>query len=269
MAGPLGDGTPEHRVLLIFDADSVSAIDARLAARHRGRRPGALSTVSLESLERPPRRAQRSLRSSTTESIVRLAKSCSPRRSSTPTTTSAPTCSASSLTDRPLANIVGSVRAWRETPDSGRTVWTDVYPYGYGERPPAAEIYVHMRARPLIAVTTSELRRPEDGGARPHRRGAEARGRARDAVPGGDRARRRDPRDRAAAPARRDRRAARPRRRRVPARRPRRSAERLRRRRAPRPWPDRAAGRRAQLRLSAPQIVASSRSSASAGACNY
>jgi putative glutamine amidotransferase len=34
--------------------------------------------------------------------------------------------------------------------------------------PLAAEIYVHMHARPLIAVTTSELRRPEDGGARPH-----------------------------------------------------------------------------------------------------
>ena len=30
-----------------------------------------------------------------------------------------------------------------------------------------AEIYVHMRARPLIAVTTSELRRPEDVLARP------------------------------------------------------------------------------------------------------
>jgi putative glutamine amidotransferase len=30
-----------------------------------------------------------------------------------------------------------------------------------------AEIYVHMRARPLIAVTTSELRRPEDGCAGP------------------------------------------------------------------------------------------------------
>jgi len=32
---------------------------------------------------------------------------------------------------------------------------------------PADEIYVHMRARPLIAVTTSELRRPEDVIARP------------------------------------------------------------------------------------------------------
>ena len=31
MVGPLGDGAPEHRVLLIFDADSESAIDARLA----------------------------------------------------------------------------------------------------------------------------------------------------------------------------------------------------------------------------------------------
>ena len=32
---------------------------------------------------------------------------------------------------------------------------------------PAAVLYVHMRARPLIAVTTSELRRPEDVIARP------------------------------------------------------------------------------------------------------
>jgi putative glutamine amidotransferase len=32
---------------------------------------------------------------------------------------------------------------------------------------PASEISVHMRARPLIAVTTSELRRPEDVIARP------------------------------------------------------------------------------------------------------
>jgi putative glutamine amidotransferase len=62
----------------------------------------------------------------------------------------------------------GNVRRASETPDSGRTVWTDVYPYGYGERPLAAENYVHMNARPLIAVTTSELRRPEDCGARPH-----------------------------------------------------------------------------------------------------
>jgi putative glutamine amidotransferase len=59
------------------------------------------------------------------------------------------------------------VRARSETLDSGRTVWTDVYPYGYGIRRRAAEIYVHMRARPLIAVTTSELRRPEDGCAGP------------------------------------------------------------------------------------------------------
>ena len=34
--------------------------------------------------------------------------------------------------------------------------------------PLAAEIYVHMHARPLIAVTTSELRRHDDGDARPH-----------------------------------------------------------------------------------------------------
>jgi uncharacterized protein YciI len=31
-AGPLGNGRPEHRVLLIFDADSESTIDARLDA---------------------------------------------------------------------------------------------------------------------------------------------------------------------------------------------------------------------------------------------
>src|ERR1700745_1394199 len=59
------------------------------------------------------------------------------------------------------------VRATSETPHSGRTVWTDFYPYGDGLRPRAAEIYVHMRTRPLIAVTTSELRRPEDACARP------------------------------------------------------------------------------------------------------
>ena len=76
----------------------------------------------------------------------------------------------SALRKKPIGSagrLAGSVRSGGETPDSGRTVWTDVYPYGYGERPPAAEIYVHMRARPLIAVTTSELRRPDDGGARP------------------------------------------------------------------------------------------------------
>ncbi len=47
MAGPLGDGTPEHRVLLIFDADSLSAIDARLA-EDIWTETGTLSTVSLE-----------------------------------------------------------------------------------------------------------------------------------------------------------------------------------------------------------------------------
>jgi putative glutamine amidotransferase len=43
----------------------------------------------------------------------------------------------------------------------------DVYPGGYRDLPPAAEIYVHMSVRPLIAVTTSELRRPEEVRARP------------------------------------------------------------------------------------------------------
>jgi len=62
----------------------------------------------------------------------------------------------------------GHVRVGGETLDSGRTIWTHVYPFGYGKRLPPAEIYVHMRARPLIAVTTSELRRPEDVSARPH-----------------------------------------------------------------------------------------------------
>ncbi len=47
MAGPLGDGAPEHRVLLIFDADSESAIDARLA-EDIWTQTGTLSTVSLE-----------------------------------------------------------------------------------------------------------------------------------------------------------------------------------------------------------------------------
>ncbi len=32
LAGPLGDGSPEHRVLLVFDADSESTIHARLEA---------------------------------------------------------------------------------------------------------------------------------------------------------------------------------------------------------------------------------------------
>src|SRR3974390_2910981 len=60
-----------------------------------------------------------------------------------------------------------AVRTTRETAENGRISWTDVCPNGYGVSPPAAEIYVHMRARPLIAVTTSELRRPEDVVARP------------------------------------------------------------------------------------------------------
>jgi uncharacterized protein YciI len=47
MAGPLGDDTPEHRVLLIFDADGQSAIDARLA-EDIWTQTGTLSTVSLE-----------------------------------------------------------------------------------------------------------------------------------------------------------------------------------------------------------------------------
>jgi uncharacterized protein YciI len=47
MAGPLGDGAPEHRVLLIFDADSESAIEARLAD-DIWTQTGTLSTVSLE-----------------------------------------------------------------------------------------------------------------------------------------------------------------------------------------------------------------------------
>jgi uncharacterized protein YciI len=47
MVGPLGDGVPEHRVLLIFDADSESAIDARLAD-DIWTQTGTLSTVSLE-----------------------------------------------------------------------------------------------------------------------------------------------------------------------------------------------------------------------------
>jgi uncharacterized protein YciI len=47
MAGPLGDGAPEHRVLLIFDADSESAIEARLAD-DIWTQTGTLTTVSLE-----------------------------------------------------------------------------------------------------------------------------------------------------------------------------------------------------------------------------
>ena len=47
LAGPLGDGAPEHRVLLIFDADSERAIDTRLA-EDIWTQTGTLSTVSLE-----------------------------------------------------------------------------------------------------------------------------------------------------------------------------------------------------------------------------
>jgi putative glutamine amidotransferase len=42
----------------------------------------------------------------------------------------------------------------------------DVYPGGYRDLPPVVEIYVQMSVRPLIAVTTSELRRPGDVRAR-------------------------------------------------------------------------------------------------------
>jgi uncharacterized protein YciI len=50
--GPLGDGhlagaDSEHRVLLIFDADSEAAIQARLA-EDNWTQTGTLSTVSLE-----------------------------------------------------------------------------------------------------------------------------------------------------------------------------------------------------------------------------
>jgi uncharacterized protein len=47
LAGPLGAGAPEHRVLLIFDADSESAIDARLDA-DPWTPMGVLETVSVE-----------------------------------------------------------------------------------------------------------------------------------------------------------------------------------------------------------------------------
>jgi uncharacterized protein YciI len=52
LSGPLGDGHlgqggSEHRVLLIFDADSESTIDARLAA-DIWTSTGMLETVSLE-----------------------------------------------------------------------------------------------------------------------------------------------------------------------------------------------------------------------------
>jgi uncharacterized protein YciI len=47
MAGPLGDGHPEHRVLLIFDADSEDAIHTRLEA-DPWTPTGVLTTVSTE-----------------------------------------------------------------------------------------------------------------------------------------------------------------------------------------------------------------------------
>jgi len=46
-AGPLGDGSPEHRVLLVFDADSESTIKARLDA-DPWTPMGMLDTVSVE-----------------------------------------------------------------------------------------------------------------------------------------------------------------------------------------------------------------------------
>ena len=47
LSGPLGDGTPEHRVLLVFDADSEAAIHARLDA-DPWTEMGILTTVSTE-----------------------------------------------------------------------------------------------------------------------------------------------------------------------------------------------------------------------------
>jgi len=47
LAGPLGDGSPEHRVLLVFDADSESTIEARLDA-DPWTPMGMLETVSVE-----------------------------------------------------------------------------------------------------------------------------------------------------------------------------------------------------------------------------
>jgi len=50
MAGPLGDGAPEHRVLLILDADSERAVNDRLAD-DPWTAMGVLSTVSIERWE--------------------------------------------------------------------------------------------------------------------------------------------------------------------------------------------------------------------------
>ena len=47
MAGPLGNGSPEHRVLLIFDADSEGTIKRRLED-DVWTGIGVLSTVSVE-----------------------------------------------------------------------------------------------------------------------------------------------------------------------------------------------------------------------------
>ena len=47
LAGPLGDGSTEHRVLLVFDADSESTIETRLEA-DPWTPMGMLETVSLE-----------------------------------------------------------------------------------------------------------------------------------------------------------------------------------------------------------------------------
>ena len=47
LAGPLGDGTPEHRVLMILDTDSESTVHARLAA-DPWTSMGMLETVSVE-----------------------------------------------------------------------------------------------------------------------------------------------------------------------------------------------------------------------------
>lgn len=50
MAGPLGEGAPEHRVLLIFDADSETAVTARVED-DPWTATGVLSTVSIERWE--------------------------------------------------------------------------------------------------------------------------------------------------------------------------------------------------------------------------
>ena len=47
LAGPLGTGSPEHRVLLVFDADNESAIEARLET-DPWTPMGMLETVSVE-----------------------------------------------------------------------------------------------------------------------------------------------------------------------------------------------------------------------------